>query len=140
MSHCYTGSWINNTGWSNKPPSIGTPMIHQIQRIYGYLRYWGYVRNQREFSELWLGQCPSYFSSIKARGLPLHSNAALSLLARLRHHQQLVETSDAARTNSRMDQLNSMFQREAQWLSEQLYEQGIQRAAQRYSNHLEHSQ
>ncbi len=35
-------------------------MITNIHRIYGYLRYWGLVTNQYDFSTQWLGQCRSY--------------------------------------------------------------------------------
>jgi hypothetical protein len=56
---------------------------HPTQHIYEELKRLCVVENQSEFSRL-CGRTPMWFSCIKARQLPLTSDAALTLAYRLR--------------------------------------------------------
>jgi hypothetical protein len=110
-------------------------MIQTIQRIYGYLRYWGYVRNQYEFSQRWLGQCASYFSMMKARNAGPCAEALLVLLARLRDHSERLKAAPECRSNDRMWQLQLMLQREADAIADHLYQTSLKRVAAQSSKH-----
>ncbi|MEP1208424.1 MAG: DUF6626 family protein [Rhizobiaceae bacterium] len=112
-------------------------MKHDIQRTYKHLLFWGVVSNQFDFSTHWLGQCRSYFSSIKARNADPCTNAILTLLARLRsYHQRLIE-SDAPRTNTQMHQLSNMLEQEADLIASKLFEASIKRVFQRQTGPME---
>ena len=112
-------------------------MNNQIQRIYGYLRYWGYVENQYEFSQRWLGQCRSFYSSMKARNASPSVEALLVLLARLREHGERLNTCSGLHSNGSLQQIQMMMQREADALAERLYEGSLARVAARYANRME---
>ncbi|MEP1208442.1 MAG: DUF6626 family protein [Rhizobiaceae bacterium] len=112
-------------------------MNKDFQRIYSQLHYWGLASSQYDFSQRWLGQCSSYYSSMMARNAQPGIEAILSLLARLRSHDEKLKSTDAARTNPQMAQLQCMLQREADALAEHLYDASLQRVAQRHSNQLE---
>ena len=63
----------------------GLPIHKQdIDRIYNQLKYYRLITNQFDFSTNWLGQCRSYFGSIKARHAEPCSQSLLTLLARLK--------------------------------------------------------
>lgn len=77
--------------------------IRHTQKIYDELKLLRIVTNQSEFSRL-CGRTPMWFSCIKARKLPLTSDAALTLAYRLRRiaknslsiteHDKLFQISD----------------------------------------------
>ena len=97
---------------------------HQIQKVYEELREMCVVDNQSDFSRL-CGRTPMWFSCMKARELPLTSDAALTLAYRLRRiaknslsentHHRLIRISDAllemAYTNvaSRLDNTDALL-------------------------------
>ena len=108
-------------------------MQKDFTRIYSQLRYWGLVTNQFDFSTLWLGQCRSYFSSLKARDAEPGAEAALALLSRLRSYDDRLRATDAPRTNAHMGQLSSMLEQEAVYLSNQLFDAILRRVAKRQS-------
>ena len=76
----------------------------QIQKVYEELREMRVIENQCDFSRL-CGRKPMWFSCIKARELPLTSDAALTLAYRLRRiaknslcentHYRLIRISEA---------------------------------------------
>lgn len=112
-------------------------MKTNINRVYSQLRYWGLTSNQYDFSTRWLGQCPSYFSSMKARDAEPGVSASLALLGRLRHFNEHLRASDTPRSNAQMGQLSQMLEREADTIAKQLFELSIQRVADRHSSLLE---
>ena len=112
-------------------------MRKDFERIYSQLHYWGLVTNQFDFSTLWLGQCRSYFSSMKAREAEPGAEATLALLTRMRRHNEYLQQTDMPRTNTSMGQLSSMLEMEADRLFQQLNESILQRVARRCSNQLE---
>lgn len=112
-------------------------MQEDFTRIYSQLRYWGLVTNQFDFSTLWLGQCRSYFSSMKARNAEPSTDAAMALLIRLRRHNDYLKQTDMPRTTTSMGQLSRMLEEETDCLFDQLFDAGLQRVAQRCSKNLE---
>ena len=106
-------------------------MKQDFERIYRQLKYWGLANSQSEFSQRWLGQCPSYYSSIKARGLCPNPLALVSLMVRLQNHNEHLLQTDLPRTNTRFDQLSSMLEQETNLLHEQLFELGFSNVANR---------
>ena len=108
-------------------------MQQHIQRIYRQLCYWGLVSSQNEFSTRWLGQCPSYLSSIKARGIEPNTEAALTLLARMRRHRDYPNQTELPRTSNQLGQLSRMLEMEADAIAEQLFEASLLRVAARHS-------
>ncbi len=112
-------------------------MITNIHRIYGYLQYWGLVTNQYDFSTQWLGQCRSYFSSMKARRAQPSSEATLALLARMKQYNEQLRATERPRTDIHFGQMSSMLEIEAGHLAELLYEQSLQRVGQRHAMQME---
>lgn len=110
-------------------------MNEHFLRIYHQLRYWGLVANQYDFSKFWLGQCASYYSSIKARRIEPNSNAMLALLARLRSYNENLKSNDILRTDIQLQQLSRMLEQEADVIAELLFESSLQRVAKRHSMH-----
>ncbi|MEP1207835.1 MAG: DUF6626 family protein [Rhizobiaceae bacterium] len=112
-------------------------MQEDITRIYRQLLFWGLVTNQFDFSTRWLGQCRSYFSSMKARDVEPGSDAALALLSRLRSYNNRLRESGTPRTNASMGQLSRMLDEEADVIADQLFEASLQRVAERQSTRIE---
>jgi len=106
-------------------------MKQDFERIYRQLKYWGLANNQYEYSKMWLGQCPSYYSSIKARQLSPNLAAILSLIARLDGYNKTLKQTDMPRTNAHMHQLSNMLEQEADLLTDHLFQTGITRVAKR---------
>ncbi|MEP1206150.1 MAG: DUF6626 family protein [Rhizobiaceae bacterium] len=112
-------------------------MQKDFQRIYDQLHYWGLVANQFDFSTRWLGQCRSYFSSMKARDVEPGSDAGLALLARLRSYNERLIEGGSPRTNASMRQLSDMLEIEADNIANQLFDGSLQRVAERQSTLVE---
>lgn len=76
---------------------------HPIQNIYDELLSMRIIENQTDFSVM-CGRTPAWFSTLKARRLPITTDAALTLAFKLRRkartsvcpikHQQLIAISD----------------------------------------------
>lgn len=64
-------------------------MNEEIKHAYDQLRYWGLTNSQSDFSRRWLGQCDSYYGSIKARGRTPCLPALVSLTARVQSHYNM---------------------------------------------------
>ena len=95
-----------------------------IQNVYEELRELRVIDNQSDFSRL-CGRTPMWFSCLKARDLPLTSDAALTLAYRLRRiaknslcedtHDRLLRVGDAllemsyAKVASRMDHRDALL-------------------------------
>ena len=112
-------------------------MKKNIERIYNQLKHYGLVTNQFDFSTRWLGQCRSYFSSMKARHAQPSSEATLALLARMRRYNEQLRASDTPRTDVHFGQMSSMLEIEADHLAEQLIQQSLQRVGQRHAMQME---
>ncbi|MEP0942004.1 MAG: DUF6626 family protein [Rhizobiaceae bacterium] len=112
-------------------------MRQDFERIYRQLKYWGLVTNQFDFSTRWLGQCRSYYSSMKARDAEPGTEAMVSLLIRLQRHNTSLKSTDTPRTCAAMGQLSSMLELEASHLTEQLFEAGYRRVVKRQSQQWE---
>ena len=67
-----------------------------VEHAYRTLRDLGLARSQYDFSQRWLGQCPSYFSATKARG----SEPSMKSLLFLDLQLQLMRTALARTSNS----------------------------------------
>ena len=106
-------------------------MKKDFERIYDQLQFWGLTNNQYDFSTRWLGQCDSYFSSMKARDAEPGPQAALALLSRLRCFNERLRANDRVRTDAQMGQLANMLTMEAETISNGLYETSLQRVAER---------
>ena len=109
-------------------------MKQDFERIYRQLKYWGLAASQYEFSTRWLGQCPSYYSSIKARGFCPNPLALVSLMVRLQNHNEHLLRTDLPRTNNKFAQLSSMLELETKMLSEQLFQLGFGNVASRVTH------
>lgn len=82
---------------------------HPMQHIYEELKELRVVSSQSDFSRL-CGRTPMWFSCLKARDLPLTSDAALTLAYRLRRiaknslceetHKRLMHISDVLLTDA----------------------------------------
>jgi len=118
---------------TNQDHYLGGAMRKDLERIYRQLLYWGLVSNQFDFSTRWLGQCRSYFSSMKAREADPGSDATLALLSRLRSYNDRLCESGSPRTVAAMGQLSSMLEQEANAISEQLFDASLLRVAARQS-------
>jgi hypothetical protein len=82
--------------------------METINRAYATLRELGLTRSQYDFSQRWLGQCPSYYSATKARG----SEPSMKSLLFLDLQLQLMRTALARTPNS------AYAHRSAVWLGE----------------------
>jgi hypothetical protein len=67
-----------------------------VERAYHALRELGLAKSQYDFSQRWLGQCPSYYSATKARG----SEPSMKSLLFLDLQLQLMRTAIARTPNS----------------------------------------
>jgi hypothetical protein len=79
-----------------------------VERTYHALRELGLAKSQCDFSQRWLGQCPSYFSVTRARG----SEPSMKSLLFLDLQLQLMRTALARTPNS------AHADRGAVWLGE----------------------
>ena len=70
--------------------------METVERAYHALRELGLAKSQYDFSQRWLGQCPSYFSATKARG----SEPSMKSLLFLDLQLQLMRTALARTPNS----------------------------------------
>lgn len=106
-------------------------MKRDIDRIYNQLKFYGLVINQFDFSTHWLGQCRSYFSSMKARGAEPSTEAALALVVRLRSYNEQLRTSDKPRTCVHFGQMSQMLEQDADLLAQHLLKESLQRVFER---------
>ena len=70
--------------------------MEMVERAYHALRELGLAKSQYDFSQRWLGQCPSYYSATKARGSEPSMKSMLFLDLQL----QLMRTALARTPNS----------------------------------------
>ena len=70
--------------------------METIDRAYATLQELGLTRSQYDFSQQWLGQCPSYYSVTKARG----GEPGMTSLLFLDLQLQLMRTALARTHNS----------------------------------------
>ena len=106
-------------------------MKRDINRIYNQLKFYGLVINQFDFSTHWLGQCRSYFSSMKARDAEPSTEAALALVARLRSYNEHLRTSDKPRTCAHFGQMSQMLEQDADLIERYLFRESLQRVFER---------
>lgn len=112
-------------------------MKRDINRIYRQLKFYGLISNQFDYSTHWLGQCNSYFSSMKARDAEPCSNATLALLARLHSYRERLRVIDEPHCNHHFDQMSQMLEQEANLIADHLHEGSLQRVYQRQDNQVE---
>ena len=70
--------------------------MEMVEYAYATLRDLGLTRSQYDFSQRWLGQCPSYYSVTKARG----SEPSMKSLLLLDLQLQLMRTALARTPHS----------------------------------------
>jgi hypothetical protein len=112
-------------------------MKKDIDRIYIQLKYYGLVTNQFDYSTHWLGQCRSYYSSMKARQVNPCSEAALALLSRLNAYNQYLKSTDRPRTCHHFGQMSRMMEQEAVLIAEYLHQTSMQRVCNRHAIQME---
>ena len=82
-----------------------------LEKLYLDVKALGFVANQWDFS-IMCGRTPAWFSSIKAQGLPLTTDAALTLSSNIRSRAS--KASDAV-IRSGAVKLSERLLEEAQW-------------------------
>ena len=83
---------------------------HPVQHIYEELKQLHVVSNQTDFTRL-CGRTPMWFSCIKARQLPLTSDAALTLAYRLR---RIAKNSLCENTHNRLVRISAVLIHDAE--------------------------
>ena len=112
-------------------------MKKNIERIYNQLKHYGLITNQFDYSTHWLGQCRSYYSSLKARHAEPCSEASLALLARLNAYNERLKSSDKPRTCHHFGQMSRMMEQEAGMIAEYLHQTSMQRVCNRQAIQME---
>lgn len=93
-----------------------------LDKLYNELKAMGLICNQYDFSVM-CGRTPSWFSTLKARGLPITSDAALTLSHNIRRRTENI--------------IDIVHYETAQRLSQQVVDYAQHRIAQRQALKLE---
>lgn len=84
--------------------------MHPTQKIYDELYEMNVIQNQADFSRL-CGRTPTWYSCLKARQLPLTSDAALTLAYRLR---RIAKNSLCEDTHNRLIRISAVLLNDAE--------------------------